>query len=65
VPAEFPKQKYTVKGNQEQAVRNLEIDPALITPKDQIRPWVCEWPQNVKPEDFLPQLPGSLKGPKK
>jgi ribonuclease Z len=55
VPAEFPKMKYTVKDNQEQAVRDLEIDPALFTPKDQIRPWVREWPQDVKPEQLMPQ----------
>jgi hypothetical protein len=47
--------KYTVKDNQEQAVRDLEIDPALFTPKDQIRPWVREWPQDVKPEKLMPQ----------
>ncbi len=47
--------KYTVKDNQEQAVRDLEIDPALFTLKDQIRPRVREWPQDVKPEKLMPQ----------
>ena len=33
IPTEMPKQKYTVASNQEQAVRDLQIDPALFTPK--------------------------------
>jgi len=41
--------KYTVAGNQEQAVRDLEIQPELFTPKDQIRTWVREWPENLSP----------------
>jgi ribonuclease Z len=53
IPTELPKQKYTVAGNQEQAVRDLEIDPALFTPKDQMRQWVREWPQNVSVKDVL------------
>jgi len=65
VSTEFPTQKYTVKGNQEQAVRDLEIDPVFITPRDQILPWVREWPQNLKPEDLLPELPGSPQATKK
>jgi len=63
--AEMMKTKYTVKGNQEQAVRDLEIDPALFTPKDQIRPWVREWPQDAKPEDFMPKPAGGPQAPKK
>jgi ribonuclease Z len=31
--------KNPVLGNQEQSVRDLEIDPALFTPKDQMRQW--------------------------
>jgi ribonuclease Z len=32
--------KNPVLANQEQSVRDLEIDPALFTPKDQMRQWV-------------------------
>jgi ribonuclease Z len=32
--------KNAVLANQEQSVRDLEIDPALFTPKDQMRQWV-------------------------
>jgi ribonuclease Z len=31
--------KNPVMANQEQSVRDLEIDPALFTPKDQMRQW--------------------------
>ncbi len=64
MPTEIPKPKYTIKDNQEQAVRDLEIDPALFTPKDQMRPWIREFPANAKPEDFLPQPAGVLRMPK-
>ena len=47
MPTELPKQKYTIFGNQEKSVRDLEIDPALFTPKDQMRKWIREWPQNM------------------
>ena len=63
--AEMMKTKYTVAGNQEQAVRDLEIDPALFTPKDQMRKWIREWPQDAKPEDLMPQPAGGPQAPKK
>jgi len=39
---------------QEQSIRDLEIDPALFTPKDQMRPW-ARMPAEMKfhPADFL------------
>jgi hypothetical protein len=42
--------KNPVLTNQEQSVRDLEIDPALFTPKDQMRKWVraSEWPAEGK-----------------
>ena len=49
IPTAFPKLKYTVAGNQEQAIRDLEIPPEVFTPKDQIRKWVREWPENLSP----------------
>ena len=48
-----------------QAVRDLEIDPALFTPKDQMRPWVREFPRDAKPEDFMPRPAGGPQAPKK
>jgi hypothetical protein len=65
IPTEPMKPKDTVAGNQEQAVRDLEIDPALFTPKDQMRKWIREWPQDAKPEDLMPQPTGGLQTPKK
>ncbi len=64
IPTEMPKPKYTVKGNQEQAVRDLEIDPALFTPKDQMRPWVREFPPDAKLQDFIPMPAGGPQAPK-
>ena len=55
MPTELPKPNYTVAGNQEQSVRDLEIDPARFTPKDQMRQWVREFPPDAKPQDFIPQ----------
>jgi ribonuclease Z len=49
--------KNPVLANQEQSVRDLEIDPALFTPKDQMRPWARAhlWPAESKlnPAEFL------------
>jgi ribonuclease Z len=42
VPTAFPPRTWSVKGNQEQAIRDLEIKPAAYTPKDQLRPEVRE-----------------------
>jgi ribonuclease Z len=53
IPTEVMKPKYTVARNQEKAVRDLEIDPALFTPKDQMREWVREWPEGVSHVDLL------------
>lgn len=53
IPTEFPKLKYTIAGNQEQSVRDLEIPPEVYTPKDQIRKWVREWPENLSPAVLL------------
>lgn len=47
------------------AASELEIDPALFTPKDQIRKWVrvANWPAEAKinPADFM----GGGQKPKK
>ena len=59
IPTELPKQKYTIAGNQEKSVRDLEIDPALFTPKDQMRNWVREWPQNVSMKELVGPAGGS------
>jgi len=39
---------------QEQSIRDLEIDPALFTPKDQMRQW-ARFPAEIKinPADYL------------
>jgi ribonuclease Z len=60
IPTELPKQKFTISGNQEQSVRDLEIDPALFTPRDQMRKWVREWPQDAKMTDLMPMPAGGL-----
>lgn len=65
LPTVLPKQKWTVVGNQEKAIRNLEIDPALFTPKDQMRKWYREFPQDAKIEDLLGGAPVGLQAPKK
>jgi ribonuclease Z len=52
-PTSFPKPKFTFAGNQEQEVRDLEIDPALYTPKDQVRKWERAWPDDVSPAELL------------
>ena len=40
--------------NQEQSVRDLEIDPALFTPKDQMRQWArLPAEMKVNPAEFL------------
>jgi len=57
IPTAFPKMKYTVAGNQEQAVREVEIPPEVFTPKDQIRRWVREWPQDASPAMLFGGIP--------
>jgi ribonuclease Z len=49
VPPAFPPLTYTVRGNQEQAIRDLEIKPDAYTPEDQRRPEVREWPADMTP----------------
>lgn len=56
----LPKPRYSIRENQEQSVRDLEIDPALFTPKDQIRKWMREWPEDANIEDFLPKPAGGM-----
>lgn len=53
MPSALPQQKWTIEGNQEKAVRDLEIDPALFTPKDQLREWVRKWPEDMGLVDLL------------
>ncbi len=53
VPTAFPPLTYTVKGNQEQAIRDLEIKPEAYTPKDQLRPEVREWPADMTPGELM------------
>ncbi|MEW6529684.1 MAG: hypothetical protein AB1473_02535 [Thermodesulfobacteriota bacterium] len=57
IPTTFPKLKYTIAGNQEQAIRDLEIPPEIFTPKDQMRKWVREWPENVTREVLFGGMP--------
>jgi ribonuclease Z len=49
--------KNPVLANQEQSVRDLEIDPALFTPKDQMREWARAylWPaeSQLNPAELL------------
>ena len=49
--------KNPLTANQEKSVRDLEIDPSLFTPTDQVRDWarMARWPAEVKinPEDFF------------
>jgi ribonuclease Z len=42
--------KNPLQANQEQSIRDLEIDPALFTPKDQMRKWARAslWPAEMK-----------------
>ncbi|MDD5319449.1 MAG: guanitoxin biosynthesis MBL fold metallo-hydrolase GntH [Methylococcales bacterium] len=49
LPAEISG-KNPILANQEQAVRDLEIDPALFTPKDQMRQWAraASWGETFK-----------------
>ena len=55
--------KNPILPNQEQSVRDLEFDPALFTPKDQMRPWarVSLWPPEakIKPAQLLGGAPAS------
>ncbi len=44
----FPSPKFTIAEIQSQLIRDLEINPDKFTPPDQIRPWVREWPANLK-----------------
>lgn len=53
VPPAFPPLTYTVAGNQEQAIRDLEIKPPLYTPKDQLREEVREWPADMTPAELM------------
>jgi hypothetical protein len=50
VPKEItlPPPAHTVAEVQSQEIRDLEIKPDLFTPPDQIRPWVREWPKDLK-----------------
>ena len=50
VPKEIvmPKPHHTIAEVQSQDVRDLEIKPEKFTPPDMIRPWVREWPTNLK-----------------
>ena len=45
--------KNTIADNQEQSVRDLEIDPALFTPKDQMRQWARGFSGKVNLADFF------------
>ena len=53
MPSALPQQKWTIEGNQDKAVRDLEIDPALFTPKNQLREWVRKWPEDMGLVDLL------------
>ena len=43
-----PAPKYTLAGNVSKDIRDLTIDPDKYTPPDMIRPWVNEWPKDLK-----------------
>jgi ribonuclease Z len=53
VPEALPPHTWTVKGNQEQAIRDLEIKPDVYTPKDQLRQEVREWPADMTPAKLM------------
>jgi ribonuclease Z len=53
VPEAFPPLSWTPKTNQEQAVRDLEIKPAVYTPKDQLRKEEREWPSDMTPAKLM------------
>ncbi len=57
-PTVIPTPSASIDDVQEKSVRDLEIDPALFTPKDQVREWVREWPANATIDDFLGSNPG-------
>ncbi len=57
LPTVLPTPQAKLDDIQEKAVRDLEIDPALFTPKDQVREWVRDWPQNTTIEDMLGSNP--------
>ncbi len=59
MPAAFPNLIFTVEGNQEQAIRDLEIKPELYTPKDQVRKWVRAWPVGITPAELFGGKPAS------
>lgn len=52
-PKELPKPKYLVADNQEQSIRDLEIQPETFTPTDQLRKWVREWPKDINPAQMF------------
>jgi hypothetical protein len=56
----LPRPAHTVADVQSRDVRDLEIKPEKYTPPDQIRPWVREWPTDIKmdPAALLGQQPG-------
>jgi ribonuclease Z len=43
----MPSPKFKIKDIQEQAVRDLEIEPEQFTPADQLRKWVREYPTDL------------------
>jgi hypothetical protein len=51
------KPKFLITDIQEQAVRDLEINPEQFTPPDQVRNWVREFPTDLKIN------PAALLGP--
>lgn len=52
-PPTLPPQEWTIAENQEQAVRDLEIDPTLYTPPDQVRPQVRSFPAGMSVADLF------------
>jgi ribonuclease Z len=49
-----------VLANQEQYVRDQEIDPALFTPKDQMRDWMRAAKMPAEMDVDLAQLAGAV-----
>jgi len=62
LPESFPPRTWTVAGNQEQEIRDLEIKSSEYTPKDQLREEVRELPKDLSPMKLLGGF-GGLGGP--
>ena len=65
LPAElsFPEPVNSIAKIQSPEIRDLEINPNVFTPSDQVRPWVTAWPKGLKIDPA--KMFGGGPGPKK